>query len=165
MVDDLQLPHCAKRSAFDSSEIEEIKLVLSSLYPRCKEFEVCSTYAKYSTLRVKGVVYGSCKSRAKNTSIVIAELEGETRPARIECFAKVSTVIDGTTTTIIMVYLSFFKSHSEKDVCGKPVTIWEYDLFDLCTVLQINVIKCRTVSLIDKLNDTTGNVLFVSPYY
>ena len=42
-------------------------------------------------MRIKGIVYGSSESRVKNTSIVIAQLEAETRPARIEYFAKVST--------------------------------------------------------------------------
>ena len=58
----------------------------------------------------------------------------------------------------------FFKNHPEKDICGKPVTIWECDIFDFCTISPIDVVKCRTVSLVDKLTDAIGNVLFVSPY-
>ena len=57
--------------------MEEIKNVLLSFHPTCTELEVCSTYAKYSTLKIKGTVYGSTNSRAKNTSIVIAQLEAE----------------------------------------------------------------------------------------
>ena len=151
-VDDCQVPHSAKRSVFKSSELVEIKRVLLLSQPT--ELEVCSTYAKYATMRIKGIVYGSSESRVKNTSIVIAQLEAETRPARIEYFAKVSTVVNGTPSSIIMVSLHFFKRHPEKDLCGKPVTI-----------CSIDVIKCRTVSPVDKLTDTMGNVLFVSPYY
>ncbi len=51
-----------------------------------------------------------------------------------------------------------------KDVCGKPVTVWECDLFDLSSFLLVQNIKCRTVSLVDKLDDVYGNVLFISPY-
>ena len=161
-VDDCQVPHSAKRSVFKSSELVEIKRVLLLSQPT--ELEVCSTYAKYATMRIKGIVYGSSESRVKNTSIVIAQLEAETRPARIEYFAKVSTVVNGTPSSIIMVSLHFFKPHPEKD-CGKPVTIWECDMFDFFSICSIDVIKCRTVSLVDKLTDTMGNVLFVSPYY
>ena len=163
-VDDVQVPHSAKRSVFTCSELVEIKRVLLLLYPMCSKIEVCSTYAKYTTMRIKGVVYGSSESRVKNTSIVIAQLEADARPARIEYFAKVSTVVDGTPVSHIMVCLHFFKNHPEKDICGKPVTIWECDIFYFCTISPIDVVKCRTVSLVDKLTDAIGNVLFVSPY-
>ena len=160
----MQLPHSAKRSVFNSSELDEIKKVLLRLNSTCKEIEVCSTFTKYSTIKMKGIVYGSAQSRAKNTSIVFAELETETRPARIEYFAKVSVTIDGTSKTVVMVCMKWYKNHCDRDACGKPVTIWECDIFDLCTLSPLDIIKCRTVSLVDKLNDSTGNVLFVSPY-
>ena len=73
-------------------------------------------------------------------------------------------MIDGTPSSINMVSLSWFKNRHDKDICGKPVTIWECDILDFCTISPINVIKCRTVSLVDKLSDHVGNVLFVSLY-
>ena len=60
-----------------SSEVDEVKCVILSLHPTCTELEVCSTYTKYSTIRIKGTVYGSHKSRVKNTSIVIGQLHSE----------------------------------------------------------------------------------------
>lgn len=164
-VNDLEVPHNAKRAVFNSSELEEIKRVLSSSHPTSTPIEVCSVYAKYSTIRINGKVYGTSKSHVKNTSIIIAQIEAEDRPARIEYFAKVSTVINGTPSCIIMVSLSCFKNRHDKDICGKPVTIWEYDTFDICTISPIHIIKCRTISLVDKLSESVGNVLFVSPYY
>ena len=163
-VDDLQVPHGAKVSVFNYSEVDEVKRVILSLHPTCTELEVCSTYTKYSTIRIKGTVYGSHKSRVKNTSIVIGQLHSESHPARIEYFAKVTAVIDGTSVSVMMVCLSWFKSRPDKDVCGKPVTIWECDVFDTCTISPISIIESRTVSLVDKLSDVAGSVLFVSPY-
>ena len=163
-VDDLQVPHGAKVSVFNYSEVDEVKRVILSLHPTCTELEVCSTYTKYSTIRIKGTVYGSHKSRVKNTSIVIGQLHSESRPARIEYFAKVTAVIDGTSVSVMMVCLSWFKSRPDKDVCGKPVTVWECDVFDTCTISPISIIESRTVSLVDKLSDVAGSVLFVSPY-
>ena len=165
VVDDVQVPHSAKRSVFTSSELEEIKRVLLLLYPTHTKLEVCSAYAKYATMTIKGIVYGSSEGRVRNTSVVIAELDTEARPARINYFAKVSVVVDENPCSIIMVSLNFFKEHPDKDICGKPVTIWECDIFDSCIISPIDVIKCRTISLVDKLTNAIGNVLFVSPYH
>lgn len=91
----LLVPHSTKRSVFNSSELEEIRRVLLLLRPTCTQLEVYSTYAKYSTIKINRTVYGSIHSHAKNTSIVITQLENEICPARIEYFAKVSIVING----------------------------------------------------------------------
>lgn len=72
--------------------------------------------------------------------------------------------VDGTTHSHILACLSWFRHHTQKDICGKPVTVWECDLFDVTNFLIVQHIKCRTVSLIDKLDDVYGNVLFISPY-
>ena len=61
----------------------------------------------------------------KCTSIIIAQVDSEDRPARIEYFAKVSTVINETPSCITTVSLSCFKNRHDKDICGNPVTIWE----------------------------------------
>ena len=73
-------------------------------------------------------------------------------------------VVDNVSQFHILVYLSCFKYHQEKDLCGKPVTIWDCDFFEPSQYVSIENIECRTVSLIDKLNDGYGNVLFISPY-
>ena len=51
-----------------------------------------------------------------------------------------------------------------QQVCGEPVTVWEHDIFDACGFLPAQSIKCKTISLADKLIDDYGSVLFVSPY-
>ena len=63
-----------------------------------------------------------------------------------------------------LVSLSWFKTHPQKHKCGKPVTIWEKDLFDECNFIPVEDIICRTVTLIDNLNERIGKILFVSPY-
>ena len=162
--DELQVPHGAKVSVFNSSELDEVNAVMASLHPTCSKVDVCSTFTKYSTIKIKGTVYGSHNSRAKNTSIVMAQLHNELRPARVEYFAKVTTVVDETSVSLMMVCMSWFKSHPDRDICGKPVTLWECDIFDTCTISPIDTIESRTVSLVDKLCDTSSNMLFVSPY-
>ena len=60
----------------------------------------------------------------------------------------------------------WFKRHLMADTYGSPISIWECDIFDLpdvSSIVPIQFIRSRTVSLIDKLDDTYGTVLFVSP--
>ena len=159
----IELPHNSIRSSFDDSEMESINLLMSALHPE-KCCEIGFTFCKYHTLQLRGKVYGSYQSRSKNTSIILAELCGETQPARINFFANVSLTVDGIHSQAILASLNWYKSHPQRHICGKPVTLWEHDLFDECNFLPVDKIMCRTISLIDKLNDTIGNVLFVSPY-
>ena len=115
-------------------------------------------------ITLQGNVLGSYKSRSKNSSIIYAEYNGELRPARINYFAKVAVTVTGTIHNHILASLSWFKSHIKKDTCGKPVTVWEHDLFDLTNFVLATTIKYRSISLIDKLDNIYGTVLFVSPY-
>lgn len=85
------------------------------------------------------------------------------KPDQLES-ANVSLTVDGVHSQAILVSLSWFKKQQKKNECGKPVTILEHDLFDECNFLPVDKILCRTITLVDKLNDTIGNVLFVYPY-
>ena len=161
---DVELPHSFTRAVFDSYEMDKLLELFTILHPASVNCQISSLYKKYSTVVKGGKAFGNFKSRSKNSSIILAELNGESRPARINYFAKVSTLIDGTSDTPILVCLSWFKNHVQKMVCGKPVTVWEHDSFELCNFIPIEKISSRTVSLVDKLDDVFGNVLFVSPY-
>ena len=162
-LESVKTPHSSIRSTFNMSEMESLNQLFSLIYP-LKNYEIASTFRKYCTLELRGKVYGSYRSRSKNSSIVFADLQGETRPARINFFANVALTVDGIYSQAILVSLSWFKNHPQKNECGKPVTIWECDLFDECNFLPVDKILGRTITLVDKLNDTIGNVLFVSPY-
>ena len=161
---DVEFPHTFTRAVFDSYEIEQLQQLFTILYPASTNCQFSSLYRKYSTVVKGGKAFGNFKSRSKNSSIIFAELNGESRPARINYFAKVSTFIDGTSDIHILVCLSWYKNHAQKMACGKPVTVWEHDSFELCNFIPIAQIKSRAVSLVDKLDDVFGNVLFVSPY-
>ena len=72
----------------------------------------------------------------------------------------------GTCYSHILFSAMWFKQHPMADSYGSPISIWECDIFDIPEVsyiIPIQFIRCRTVSLVDKLNDTYGTVLFVSP--
>ena len=163
-TDNIELPHNCTRCVFSSSEIIELaqlfNLELSSTN------YISSTYRKYSTINIKGKTYGSFTSRSKNASIVLVNMneEAHDQPAKLHFFAKIAVILNSVSQFHILAYLSFFKHHPEKEYCGKPVTIWDCDSFERSQFVSIQNIKCRTVSLIDKLNDVYGNVLFISPY-
>ena len=162
--EELQIPHHSTRCVFNASDLSDLTQLFTGMYTAATQLEVHSTYSRYLTIGVRGEFYGSYTSRSKNCSIVFAKLNGVTRPARINYFAKVSTSIDETLLTKIVASVSWFRSHPQENHCGKPVTIWEYDLFDVCNFILVQDIVCRTVTLVDKLNDIYGNVLFVAPY-
>ena len=159
---DLLLPHNYSKCAFDSSEIRFLTEFFATIHST--NCTVNTTYTRYTVATIRGNIFGSYKSRSKNSSIVIAAYGGDFRPARINYFAKVSVSDNGVAHSHIVVSLSWFKQHIKKDICGKPVTVWEHDLFDFNGFSFVQSIKCKTVSLVDKLDDIYGNVLFVSPY-
>ena len=67
----------------------------------------------------------------------------------------------------MLVSLSWFQRHEQQHSSGKPVTIWEYDLFcnaGIFRFIPVQLIISRTVTLVDKMDEHSGRVLFVSPY-
>ena len=59
-----------------------------------------------------------------------------------------------------------FKHHPLENVYGKPVSIWECDLFEMPgvhSVISIQFIHSRTVTLLDKIQEHDPTVLFVVP--
>ena len=122
-----------------------------------------ATYDRYSSVVIGGQIYGSFRGRHKNSSIVMAMYNEELRPARIHFFAKVTASVNGAPITKIVAYLEWYQRNPKKDLVGKPVTIWEQDLFESGTFIPAKEIVCKTISLVDEI-DSYGKVLFVSPY-
>ena len=108
---DVSLPNYYTRCVFDSSEIEDLSTLLQLLYPSSTCVSVNTTYKKYSIAVVKGKTYGSFKSRAKCSSIVPVELNGQLRPTRVNFFSKVVALADDNSVILILVSLNWFKSN------------------------------------------------------
>ena len=90
--------------------------------------------------------YGNFKSRSKASSIVFAMYNGELQPV---------ATLDRRLDKKIVSCLSWYKHHEEKDSIGQPVAVWEHDLFDVHNFISATEeIHCRSVSLIDKLNES-----------
>lgn len=102
------------------------------------------------------------QSRGKGSSIVLAELNALICPAQINYFGKLSFGVNEESHSCVVVSVSWFVNHLDKDVCGKPTTVWK-NLFQCTGYINPERIKSKTITLVDKLNDSTGNVLFVSP--
>ena len=159
----ISLPKNHVRCVFNTSEISELKEFFSTLYPG--DIEIDSTYKQYSLITFNGKTHWEVlKVDQRVQSIVFAEYNGDMRPGRINFFATISVLSNGNLFNPTVVYLSWFAHHDQKNACGKPVTIWEHNLFDSSSFLSLSAVKCRTDSLVDKLDDTHGKVLFVSPY-
>jgi len=129
--------------------------------------EVHAGYFRYMTLTINDKVFGSYRSRSKHSSIVLAKLNNDIRPARINFFLKHDVIVKGESIPHVLASLSWFQHHENEHDFGKPVTVWEHDICcDPCVFgfIPIQLILNRTVSLVDQLNEYSGNVLFVSPY-
>lgn len=154
-VCDLELPHSFSRSVFNSSEMDQPMQLFTILHLLIVELTV---RISSTPLLWCEKVFGSFKGQSKNSNIILAQLSGENRPAKINYFAKVSVLVDGTS-NIHLVVSNWFKHDVQKNVCGEPVTVLELDLFHLCVFMPAQHIKCRTVSFVDKLDDVFGNTI------
>ena len=112
---EVRIPHNSIMCIFNSSEMESLMNLFSLLYP-LKTYEIGCTFHKYLTIEFRGKVYGSYKSRSRNSSIIFADLRGERRPARINYFANISIKVDDTPSQVNLVSLSWFKTHPQKQV-------------------------------------------------
>ena len=73
--------------------------------------------------------------------------------------------IDGQNRSQILVSVSWYKKHKDKDCFGKPITIWECDLFETSCfdLIPLAYVICRTISLVDVLDTTGSNALIICP--
>jgi len=119
----IELPSHYTRCALSANEIKD--LYNQFFYEESESNHISSVFEKYSTININGKAYGGSTSRAKTSSIVIVQVNNELRPAKIHYFATVSAVINSLPKNHVLVYLSCYKHHPDKDICGKPVTVWE----------------------------------------
>ena len=125
-------------------------------------------YIRYSHLFVNGKLLGSYKSRTASSCTVIASWDANLfgscseesggdicRAAGLHYFCKHSATINGENKTHSLTNLSWFLYHPKKDVFGKPITVWYNNLFEPCgvhTIVPVQLVKCRSVCLVDKLD-------------
>lgn len=175
----IQLPTCFSRGVLSNSETDGLKIFFARLYSvSLADVNVNSVTYKFKEITFNGKIIGSKGSRSSNSSVVMASWfpnllcvddisNQDTRPARINYFMKHVVLIRNTPITHVMFSVSWFKSRQERFHYGKPISIWECDIFedDPCTsFLPIQLIVGRTVSLVDKLNfGACESVLLVCP--
>lgn len=152
---------------FTRYQVDALKLLYSKLSGVSQlEIEVPSAFVKYQHISMYGKQIGAHKSRSSSSSLVMAvRNREEERPATIKYLAKHAPTIQSTRYTFLLFYCWWYKSRADKDVFGKPVTVWESDIFeqdDYRSILPVQAIKCRTVSLVDKIA-TGETVLLVTP--
>lgn len=180
---DVHFPSCSTRGVLNVSEKRNLAELYSRLYSvQSSLIDVPSSYIKYREVTLNGKTIGSFHSRSKNSSIVmcswkpflassyehtqIVEQESEQRPARIDYFMKHTVRIESKTFTHVLFSASWFKSHPKRNSFGPPISVWECDIFDLSllsSIIPIQFISSRTVSLVDTLDDSFGKAIFVIP--
>ena len=77
------------RSVFCETDLENIQQMYAHIYSTSTaDVEVHAVYYRYMTVTIDGKVYGSYRSQSKHCSIILAKLNDEIRPTRINFFAK-----------------------------------------------------------------------------
>ena len=175
------LPKHYVRGIFDSSELLLLNQLYTHLYSvGSSDIEIPSSFFKYTSIRIFTNVLGAYKSRSSSSCVVMAlwdstffinshdNLASEKlyRPARINFFVKHTVSIKGKFTTHLLVSLSWYKHHPLQNHYGKPLSVWECDLFEMPGIysyVPIQLVSCRTASLVDNISDFDPPLLFVVP--
>ena len=176
------LPNNFSKGLFQSSELQCLKKLYSDLYSvPLSSLDVPSIFEKFSTITLNGKQLGSYKSRSSSSSLVLSlwnqklfyptvEHTGDNecvhRPTRINFFAKHNIEVNGIRHSLILFSASWFKYHPDKDIFGKPITVWECDIYETPgshSIIPVEFIEFRTVSLVDQLSNISGHVLLVCP--
>ena len=163
-----QLPKHSKRSIFTQSELDGLKCLYSELSNvPSSSIDVPNAFLKYQQVTAYGKVLGSYTCRSAASSVVMAMRNPVTaeRPAQVNYFARHTVTIANTQHTFLLFRASWYKPHRNKDAYGKPITVWESDIYELPdsrSIVPIQFITSRTVSLIDKL-PCGETVLLVCP--
>ena len=166
-----KVPSTFSRGVFSISQTNGLQQLYCSLHSvPSTSIMMASSFRKYKDVTLYGRQLGSKQSRSSSSSIVMANwnltLSDESvRPARINYFAEHSVCINDTWMTHLLFSASWFKTHSKQQQYGKPISLWECDIFEIpgrYSILPVQAIKCRTISLEDKL-ESGESVLFVCP--
>ena len=118
-----------------------------------------SLYMRYSHIFVNDKLLGSYKSPTAFSSTVIvswkvslfgsySEETGDVicRAARINYFCQHSVTINEENKTHMLT------NHPKKNVFGKPITVWYNNLYEPHTIVPVQLVKCRSVCLVDEID-------------
>lgn len=174
------LPTTYTKQLFTSDDVLMLRTLYSKLYETASldEIEVNFSFRKYKTICINGKQIGSYKSSSSNSSIVLAVWNHDLfetsyslaespvlhRPVQVNYFCHHNITVDGKSYEHTLMCCSWFQFHPKKDSCGKPVTIWEHELFETSAIniLPVQFILSRTISLVD-IVDELGRALLVVP--
>ena len=177
----ISLPKYYTRGIFDTVELKFLTELYSRLYSvPSSDISMNSTFRKYGSVHICGKILGGYTTRSHTSSIVMISWDAkyfgtspglpnsasEDRPARINYFAKHSVTVQSNLKTHLLVSASWFAHHPRKGACAKPITVWEPDVFvpsGVHSVIRVQFICRRTVSLLDKLQPELPTVLLVIP--
>ena len=165
--------------------IEDIRQLYAKLYDvLITNIELNSSYQKYSHATVNGKTVGSYRNIRHTSQVVIAKwvlalfrrdtqalqtpcTDLEYQPAKANFIARHAAIVSGTTVIHILFSVLWFKPHPHMNRCGKPITIWENDVFELSgisSMIPIQLIQSRAVYLVDKPTPFETSALYVCPY-
>ena len=161
------LPKCKTYYALSALQKRKIVNMYRSLYG-VDNVEIAQTCFAYKSLTINGYRLSNYKNRSASSSIVMTYYDPSSfqksailRVARINQFYKHSVTINDEVKSHLLAYLSWYQEHPRSSSHDKPVTIWYQDLFQTNSIIPVQLIDSRAVSLVDELSGDP--VLYVMP--
>ena len=170
------LPKTQSRFLFMESQSHFVKLLYSKIFSvALSSIEMSNFCWQYKTVKINEKTIGCHNTRSQSSSIVATwwdtELFGNPlssivedhlepfqdllRPAKVKAVYLHQVKIDGISRTVLLVALSWYQFHPKMLLLGKPLTLWCSSIFEpqgLYSIVPIQLIKCRTVSTLIKIN-------------
>ena len=163
----ISLPKCKTHYALRDIQKRKIVNMYKILY-KVDNVEIAQTCFAYKSLTINGYRLSNYKNKSTSASIVMTYYDplsfrkcATLRAARINQFYKHCVTINNEVKSHLLAYLSWYLEHPKSSSHDKPVTIWYQDLFQANSIIPVQLINSRAVSLVDELSG--DSIIFVVP--
>ena len=131
-----KVPKNFSRGVFSSNQTNGLEELYCSFYSvSSSSIIMTSSFHKYKEITLYGKQLGGYRSRSSSSSTVMAAWnlrnKEAVRPARINYFAEHSVNVNNTSVTHVVFSVSWFKTHPKQQHNGKPISLWECDIFEI----------------------------------
>ena len=166
-----------KALAMDRLDLQYLESMYKALYPQAATIETHVSYRKANFIYIGKEVFGSCSSRTRRSSTVLAYWHStggdimlfermylRPRPGIVEEYLMHVATIDGDPRVHIIARIKWYLPINNKDYYGNPVEVWSSELYDdsgPSKFMPVQRIKSKFVKLV--IRKWGRNVLVVFP--
>lgn len=170
---EFELPSKSARGVFDTIDIMYLDQLYKKIFPSDSCAAANTIFRKYSTLKLKGKMYGSSGKSTQKPYIALAlwdeslfgtpltqlpDNESATaneRPVNIHYYLK-ATFSNTNDKSLVLAYVSWPYPHPDRNKIGKPAQLWCSNMnesFGVHSFLPLKCIICRCAHGLKKIQD------------